>query len=687
LRRSCLRRAEKGFGVVEWKEKRKSMSRTLLNYIVKKEHHKYRKDHSQLTGLAEEFSKAGLNPKERMTRRFELLAGLETPVFLPEEKICFLRTVKEIPDCFTEEEWAQIKAKHYIHELGYMSNLSPNYERVIAGGLLAEREKADVYGQRIIDAILSLVDRYKAQAAAEGKMELAAVLEKVPRYGATSFYEALQSFRIIHFSLWLEGNYHNTVGRFDKYMYPYLKADMERGLYTRETALEMVEDFFLSFNKDSDLYPGVQQGDNGQSMVLGGMDENGEEVFNLLSELCLEASRNLILIDPKINLRVNKNTPQKIYELGTELTKAGLGFPQYSNDDVVVEGLVKLGYELEDARNYAMAACWEFIIPKVGADVANIGALSFPKVIDTCLHRDLQGCESFEKFMKAVQDQIQAECDQICAGIKDLWFVPSPFMNILMDGGIYEGAKYNNFGIHGTGVATAADSLAAIKKYIFEEKRFTKEAMIEAVDSDFALHGEMLPILRYEAPKMGNNEELPDAMTVQLLQMFADALKGKKNCRGGVYRAGTGSAMFYLWHANEIGASPDGRRKGEPFGTNFSASLFAKINGPLSVIQSFTKPDFTENTNGGPLTLEFAASMFKDEESVKKVAALVKAYIDMGGHQLQLNAVNSERLKAAQEHPEEHRQLVVRIWGWSAYFVELDQEYQDHVLRRQQYTV
>ena len=215
----------------------------------------------------------------------------------------------------------------------------------------------------------------------------------------------------------------------------------------------------------------------------------------------------------------------------------------------------------------------------------------------------------------------------------------------------------------------------------------TKEQLIEAVDSDFEMHSEMLPVLRYEAPKMGNNEELPDEMNVQLLKMFSDSLKGKKNCRGGVYRAGTGSAMFYLWHANEIGASPDGRRKGEPFGTNYSASLFAKINGPLSVIQSFTKPDFTENINGGPLTLEFASSMFADEDSVKKVAALVKAYIDMGGHQMQLNAVNSELLKAAQERPEEHRQLVVRIWGWSAYFVELDKEYQDHVLRRQQYRV
>lgn len=663
------------------------MSTVLKNYIVNREHHQFRKDFKEYANLSEDYKKLGLCPKERMTRRFELLASLETPVLLPDEKICFLRTVKEIPDCFTEDEWVEIKKQHYIHELGYMSNLSPNYERVIASGLLAERENADEYGKRIIDAILDLTARYQEKALEEGKTELAKVLERVPAYGATNFYEALQSFRIIHYSLWLEGNYHNTVGRFDKYMYPYLKADMDKGLYTRESALEMVEDFFLSFNKDSDMYVGVQQGDNGQSMVLGGVDENGNEVFNLLSELCLEASRNLLMIDPKINLRVNKNTPIRVYELGSELTKAGLGFPQYSNDDIAIEGLQNLGYEYKDACDYAMAACWEFIIPKVGADVANIGALSFPKIIDICLHKYLLSCDTFEAFLAKVKEEIQKECDAICEGIKDLWFVPSPFMNVMIDGGIYDGAKYNNFGLHGTGVATAADSLAVISKYIYDENRFTKEQLIEAVDSDFEMHSEMLPVLRYEAPKMGNNEELPDEMNVQLLKMFSDSLKGKKNCRGGVYRAGTGSAMFYLWHANEIGASPDGRRKGEPFGTNYSASLFAKINGPLSVIQSFTKPDFTENINGGPLTLEFASSMFADEDSVKKVAALVKAYIDMGGHQMQLNAVNSELLKAAQERPEEHRQLVVRIWGWSAYFVELDKEYQDHVLRRQQYRV
>ena len=484
------------------------MDKSLYNFIQSKEHHKYRRDFPEYENIAEEYKKEKLSPKERMTRRFELLSGIETPVLLEGEKICFLRTVKKIPDCFTADEWTEIKSRHYIHELGYMSNLCPDYEGVIATGLLEKRESADEYGKRVIDSIIALSDRYKQEAEKQGKTELAEVLSKVPRYGASSFYEALQFFRIIHFSLWLEGNYHNTVGRFDKYMYPYLKTDLEKGIYTKETALEMVEDFFLSFNKDSDLYVGVQQGDNGQSLVLGGIDENGNEVYNLLSELCLTASRNLLMIDPKINLRVSKNTPISVYEQGSELTKAGLGFPQYSNDDIVIDGLTELGYDLEDARNYVVAACWEFIIPRVGADVANIAALSFPKIIDIAVHRHLNDCDTFEEFMSAVNKEIIKECDSICSGIKDLWFIPSPFMNVVMKSGIYDGGKYNNFGIHGTGIATAADSLAVIEKYVYTDKSISKEALIEAIDSNFEKHGDLLPILRYEAPKMGK-EKMP----------------------------------------------------------------------------------------------------------------------------------------------------------------------------------
>ncbi|MBQ7574353.1 MAG: pyruvate formate-lyase, partial [Clostridia bacterium] len=272
----------------------------LYNYILEKKHHKFRQN------IEIEFDE-NMSPIERMTYRFERLCEAETPVILEGEQICFLRTIKNIPDIFTEAEWADIKKKHYIHELGYLSNLSPDYEDVIKTGLLSRYETADEYGKRCINAIINLSDRYKDEAQNQGRDDIVKVLERVPRFGATNFREALQFFRIIHFALWLEGNYHNTCGRFDKYMYPYLEADMEKGIYTEETALELLEDFFLSFNKDSDLYVGVQQGDNGQSMVLGGMDENGQEVFNLLSKLCLKASEDLLMIDPKINLRVNKN--------------------------------------------------------------------------------------------------------------------------------------------------------------------------------------------------------------------------------------------------------------------------------------------------------------------------------------------------------------------------------------------
>ena len=658
---------------------------TLKEFILQKKHRALRKRLD--VDLAKEYSARKLSPKARMTERFEFLCAQETPVVFENEKITFLRTVGNLPDIFTQEEWAEIKAKHYIHELGFLSNLSPDYGNVLKKGLLSLKDGADEYSKRSIDAIVSLADRYAMEAERVGNETVENTLKRVPRYGATSFLEALQLFRIVHFALWLEGNYHVTVGSFDRYMYPYYQADVASGKLTKEQAYDLVVEFFLSFNRDSDLYVGVQQGDNGQSMVLGGLDENGKETFNELSEMCLKASGELLLIDPKINIRVHKNTPIRIYELGTELTKKGLGFPQYTNDDIAIPALEKLGYSHEDACSYVMAACWELIIPKYGVDVANISALSFVKVIDECLHNDLLTCETEEDFLSAVKKEIQKECEEIADGIKNLWFVPSPFMNVCMAMPVDDGGKYNNFGVHGTGIASAADSLTAIAKHVYREKKFTKEELVKAIDENFENSPELLHVLRYETPKVGQNDDLADGFLCLLLKIFSDSLEGKINCRGGRYRAGTGSAMYYLWHVAEIGASPDGRRKGEPLGTNFSTSLFAKIGGPFSILQSMTKPDFSRAMNGGPVTLEFSSSMWQGENAIEKFAKFIKAYFDMGGHQIQLNSVSLEKLKDAQRRPELYERLVVRIWGWSAYFIELDKEYQDHVMARQEYSV
>ena len=655
----------------------------IRDYVFERKHREYRRDIN--VNMAEEFKKRGFDTKERTTRVFEWVMKEEIPVILENEKICFLRTIKKIPECYTPEEYKEITGQYDYYS--YPSNYCPNYAKAIEKGLLELKKGADEYAKRMIDAVIDLSDRYKAEAERIGRTDIAKNLEQVPRYGAKTFAQALQIFRILYFALRYEGSNHITLGRFDQYMYPYYKSDIEKGILTEASALELLEDFFVSFNKDSDLYPGVQEGDNGQSMVLGGIDGDGNDVFNELSSLCLKASYNNKMIDPKINLRVGKNTPPARYTEATTLTKAGLGFPQYSNEEIVIPALEKLGYEPSDAVDYVVAACWEFIIPKVGTDIPNIDAVSYPTAVDAALHKYLESCADYDEFFGYVCNELNKETERICSKWKRIYVVPAPFMNLLMDCDIYDGGKYNNFGLHGAGISTAADSLAAIKKYVFETKEISATEIIRAVDNNFDGYPELLHKLRYETPKLGNNDDFVDDIAVKLLDAFSKSLEGKKNSLGGIYRAGTGSAMFYLWKANEIGASADGRLKGEPFGANFSVSLFANVKGPVSVIASMTKPHFERAINGGPLTLEFHSSVFSESDGVQKVGALVKSFIDNGGHQIQLNTVNREELLDAQKHPEKHKHLVVRVWGWSAYFVDLDKEWQDHIIARQEYSV
>jgi pyruvate-formate lyase len=677
----------------------------MLNNLLNKRHHVYRQDihPTALTRFTEELSAAGLTDVQRGVKRLQMVLEMEKPFLLEDEKIVFMRTVGKIPEIFTPEEWTHIKKDHYIHELGKLCNISPDYATTIRVGLdakvneaLQELEKTeDANGkeflQGVIDsitAVLMLTERYAEEAERAGNKEVAEILRRVPKYGATTFHEALQSFRILHFTLWASFNYHNTIGRFDQYMFPYLKADMDTGRLDYEGAFELLEEFFLTFNRDSDLYVGMQQGDNGQSMVLGGMDEHGNNVYNLLSEMCLKASLELKLIDPKINLRVNKNTDISIYELGTLLTKQRLGFPQYSNDDIVIPGLLDKGYTLKDARNYVVAACWEFIIPGVGMDIPNIGALSYAYVVERVIEEKLIKCKDFNLFMVEIEKEIKAQVDMEISKFKNIYMEPAPMMSVLMDDciknarDITHGSKYNNYGLHGTGIANATDSLAAIKKYVFEEKSVTSVKLINALAVNYKGYEELWSKLKYEAPKMGNDDDYVDDIAVQLMGMFANSLKDKINDRGGCYRAGTGSAMYYIWHVKDLKASPDGRKKGEFLSANYAPSLNTKLKGPVSIIRSFAKPDLKAAINGGPLTIEIHDTVFRNEESITKVAMLVKTFMDMGGHQLQINALNKETLLEAQQKPELYRNLIVRVWGWSGYFVELDKEYQDHIIQR-----
>ncbi len=679
----------------------------LERYVVQKEHKQFRQQAADAYEQAEEFKKEGLPDLERSVRRLKYMLEHENPYVYPDEKIALFRTVPVIPEIFTQDEWADIRKSHYIHEQGKVCNLNPDYKKLLNCGFAAKREeissllaaesgssKAAYYRSLLetLDCISAFAGRCRTAAEKAGNRTVAESFSHIPEQAPETFLEALQFLRLIHFCLWCSFNYHNTLGRFDQYMYPFFKKDLESGHITGEEALELVEEFFLSCNKDSDLYTGMQQGDNGQSIVLGGLAPDGTETFNELSELCLKASLELKLIDPKINLRVNKNTPLSLYEEGTHLTRQGLGFPQYANDDVVIPALLRWGYEKEDAYNYVVAACWEFIIPGRGADIPNLNTLSYVRVITETLNM-LPECKTFDAYLTLVREAIFRQTEELVSAVKNVYMEPAPLMSLMMDGcisggrDISEGGYYNNFGFHGAGLSTAVDSLAAVRKYVFEEKQITAEEMLKMCREDFAGNEELRNMLRYEAPKMGNNDDRADEFAGLLLGWAAEALNGRVNDRGGIYRAGTGSAMYYVWDARDRMATPDGRREGEELACNYSPSLFMRSEGPVSIIKSFAKPDLVKVANGGPLTIELSDSVFRNEESIKKVAMFVKSFMDLGGHQMQINSVNREKMLDAKKHPEKYRNLIVRVWGWSGYFVELDECYQDHIIKRMELSV
>ena len=674
----------------------------LKQTILDGAHHCFR--HTLEWNLADDFAQRKEHPAMRRALALEAFLSAETPQFLPDERIAFLRTVANLPRLFTDDEMAAMKKEHSFSEQGVPFNFTPDYPYAIAKGLDALRAEVDARlgqavaegdregeaflaaGIRSIDAVLELSDRYCREARSRGLNDIAETLAAVPHSGAKTMLQAMQAFRILHYTLWCEGEYHNGIGRLDQWLYPYYKHDIEQGVITREEAFELLEEFFLTFNRDSDLYIGVQQGDNGQSLMIGGCDRDGNDSWNDLSTMILEASCELKLIDPKINFRVNRNTPMERLELGARLTRAGLGFPQYSNDDVVIPALEKWGYAPEDARDYTVAACWEFVIPAVCHEFVNLDAVSIPEVLLDTLKESkaLTGNE----FRQELRQNFRKTAVGLLEKYKNLSVLPSPFISMLCPVAIQkarnitEAGKYHNWGFHGSGFSVAADSLAALDAVVFERHEMTTAQFYDVLLKNFKDAPDLLAEVRNSAPKLGRNAPKADNALRDIVEIWQHAWDGLKNAQGGIIRPGTGSAMYYIWHSQNLMATPDGRQAGEPFSANYAPSLDVPVDGPLSVVRSFTTPDMTGVCNGGPLTIELHNSVFSDPKAETKVAALIADFVRRGGHQLQLNSINRDTLLDAQKHPENYRNLIVRVWGWSGYFVELDKVYQDHIIRR-----
>lgn len=686
------------------------MKAQLRDFAQKRYYKVFREDRSRTVPVEK---RPGDSLQMKFARHFAAMCACEAPLVFPEEKIAFTRTNRTLTPTYEDGDVVigfHLKGKTY----NPVNNVCPDYAILLEKGLDGlEREidlsweTADEEGRDFLEscrvcigAIRDLTARYREEAARVGNRYVRELLEQVPMGPARTFAQALQSMRILSSVFNLAGNYQLGFGRFDQYLIDFYHRDLAEGRLDREGARALLREFFLTLNRDSELYFGVQQGDNGQSLMLGGVRADGTSGINELTYLVLEVSEELKLIDPKINLRVDSHTPRDLLLLGCRLTRAGLGFPQYSNDEVVIPALVKAGYRLEDARNYTVAACWEFIIPGQGLDIVNQGAVSFPGAVDRVLHEADLTMLTEEQLDQLVKQNIDKQVGDILEK-RDLDLLPSPLASLLFHGPIEQArdvtvsARYRNRGIHGAGSAPGADALYIARKLLREGRREELKELLQVADRNFDGEEELLRRLREETPKAGNGDPEVDKGLTDLFRWFSDACEKRSTDKCHI-RAGSGSAQFYIWLADKttdwiiapkINGTIDGHRDGEPFPSSLAPASGVKINGLLSVLQSFSAIDYSRVVNGGPITVEFSPAALSTEEGLEKLADVIRYFVELGDQQLQLNVLDSRVLEDAMKHPERHRNLVVRVWGWSGYFCELTPEFQRQIINRHKYSL
>lgn len=630
----------------------------------------------------------------------------EKPVVFPDERIIFTRTLGKYT---VENNILPLEFMNRKPRWNRIENLTPGWGRLISEGLLGRRtaaleslkkHKGDAEAEDYLTATVEMIDSVevfaKRYADAACTPEQRALLERVPLHPARTFHEALQSIRFVSSIMRLFLVAHIGFGRFDQYMLPLYRADIASGRLTREEAADLLAEFFCSLNRDSDLYHGVQKGDNGQSLMLGGCDKDGKSAVNELTQLVLEVSESVNMIDPKINLRVDSSTPEDILLAAAKLTRRGLGFPQYCNDEKVIPSLVKFGYPLELARDYTVAACWEYVLDD-GRDTPNYMTMNFPRAADEAIREGLRAGDDFDGILRRIPETMRRQQSAMRKQIENpIEMLPELMTSALAPHAIEKGRDLNrgggshyHYGCHGPGSSSAADALAAVKYLVFEKKTVSRERLLAGLESNFENDPELVRMLKEVPHKAGSGDSYADDFMILLFDTMADVLAELADpWIGGRVRPGTGSAQNYVLltqknYPGALGATADGRREGDYISSSLSPAPGVRSKGILSVLTSYGKLPYEKLCNGGPITMELAPCYFKTEDALHKAVRIIRDFVRTGCQQLQINLLDPVILRDAQIHPENHRDLIVRVWGWSGYFVELSKEYQDQIIERQ----
>ncbi len=505
-----------------------------------------------------------------------------------------------------------------------------------------------------------------------------------------------------------------ALGRMDQYLYPYLEADLKEGRITEEEVVSLLEEFTVKLSYNLLILPsfgkqtGSELGSDDMVVTIGGVGRDGKDAVNPLTYLFLEAIQNMRTMANSFAFRISEENPDDYVEHALAVHRRNNG-PSIFNDEAIIPALAESGYELEDARDYAIIGCVEPTSDgntfgcTSGNDISLVGAL------EMALHNgtlrmtgrrlgpatgDPRTFSSFDQLMDVYKRQIAACVDIVARGtrLKDQAYaemLPCPLVSITLKGCIENakdmtqgGAQYNFDSISGRGLATAVDSLAAIRKFVFEEKSISMDELMNAIDNNFKDNEVLRQRLKTRTPKYGNDDNEVDLLAREVAEFFCREVMKHKPDRGGIFRPSFFSYAMHVIDGMLLGATPDGRKAGEPVSNSLSPSNQSEQKGPVALLQSAAKLNHRLIPNGSSTNLKLMPGMIDSAAGLKKIAAMVRAYFKLGGMQCQFNVVSDETLRKAQADPEAYKDLVVRVSGYSAYFVDLGKPVQDDIIAR-----
>lgn len=582
-------------------------------------------------------------------------------------------------------------------------------------GMKIACEAIILLGQRYADYAEELAATCEDETRKAELLQIAENCRVVPAHAPKTFWQAIQMYWFVHIAVTGELNNWDAFspGRLDQHLIPFYRHDVEEGELDREGALELLECLWVKFNnqpappkvgitlKESSTYTDFV------NINTGGITPNGENGVNEVSYLILDCMDEMRLLQPSSNVQISKKTPKKFLKRACEISCQGWGQPAFYNTDAIVMELVNAGKSLDDARLGGSSGCVETGAFGNEAYILN-GYFNLPKILEITLHNgydpvaekqlgletgDPRNFATFDELKAAYFKQVAYFLDVKMRGtnvIEQIYanYMPVPLLSSITNDCIGKGmdynaggARYNTSYIQGVGIGTITDCLAALKYNIYDHGKFTMDEMIAAMDADFDGYEEIHRLVSSETPKYGNDDDYADDIMKEVFAYYRDYVTGKPNTKGGHYRIDMLPTTCHVYFGEVMQARPNGRHAHLPVSEGISPEKGADVNGPTSVIKSAAKMDHL-STGGTLLNQKFTPQTVAGDNGKEQLANLIRAYFAMDGHHIQFNVVGRETLLAAQKHPEEYKDLIVRVAGYSDYFRNLSKALQDEIIMR-----